>query len=126
MNHTIQFECMDKECGTVIIGRGCRLDGIRCPRCDGPVKIMPFKQHVKDESTLAVYQCLRCDHRDRVQGSKEEYSEVKVCPKCNGAFVDVWHIAKHKKQIVTLQNNEIVIPLSIGDKQIAELILRGK
>jgi hypothetical protein len=47
--------------------------------------------------TLAVYKCICCGHSDRVTGEKEDYSEVKVCPKCNGAFVDSYHIAKYKQ-----------------------------
>ncbi|TKI74458.1 hypothetical protein FC701_36350 [Bacillus mycoides] len=41
-----------------------------------------------------------CDHMDRVyHPSKEEYQEVTVCPKCNGAFVDVWVMNKYKQNI---------------------------
>ncbi|AZJ23588.1 hypothetical protein CT694_07755 [Bacillus wiedmannii bv. thuringiensis] len=35
---------------------------------------------------------------DRVyHPSKEEYQEVTVCPKCNGAFVDVWKSRKYER-----------------------------
>nr|WP_256941604.1 helix-turn-helix domain-containing protein [Bacillus thuringiensis] len=45
--------------------------------------------------------CLVCDHQDKVyHPSKEEYQEVTVCPKCNGAFVDVWKLEKYKQHIV--------------------------
>lgn len=47
---------------------------------------------------LAVYECLCCEHRGPVRGKKEDYSEVKVCPNCNGAFVDTWKIAKYKQK----------------------------
>ncbi|WP_316277768.1 hypothetical protein [Bacillus cereus] len=50
--------------------------------------------------------CLVCGHQDRVNyPSKEEYQEVTVCPKCNGAFVDMWKLEKYK------QFNETVEPL---------------
>ncbi|MBT2577436.1 hypothetical protein J7E43_08435 [Bacillus sp. ISL-8] len=43
--------------------------------------------------------CLVCGHMDKVyHPSKEEYQEVTVCPKCNGAFVDVWVINNYKRQ----------------------------
>ncbi|MBK5494610.1 hypothetical protein [Bacillus sp. TH13] len=43
--------------------------------------------------------CLVCGHMDKVYyPSKEEYREVTVCPKCNGAFVDVWVINNYKRQ----------------------------
>ena len=41
-------------------------------------------------------QCLVCDHKGIVlHNSKEEYQEVSVCPKCNGAFVDTWKLHKY-------------------------------
>ncbi|EEM44813.1 hypothetical protein bthur0005_53510 [Bacillus thuringiensis serovar pakistani str. T13001] len=47
-----------------------------------------------------------CGHQDRVNyPSKEEYREVTVCPKCNGAFVDVFKLEKYQ------QSNETVEPL---------------
>ncbi|MCU5039312.1 hypothetical protein FC702_32090 [Bacillus cereus] len=50
--------------------------------------------------------CLVCGHQDRVNyPSKEAYQEVTVCPKCNGAFVDMWKLEKYK------QSNETVEPL---------------
>ncbi|ACK94980.1 hypothetical protein CN498_00495 [Bacillus thuringiensis] len=50
--------------------------------------------------------CLVCGHHDRVNyPSKEEYQEVTVCPKCNGAFVDMYKLEKYK------QSNETVEPL---------------
>lgn len=42
MKYNIQFECMDKSCNTVTIGHN-RMDGVRCPRCSGPVFPKPFK-----------------------------------------------------------------------------------
>ncbi|MFC9728338.1 hypothetical protein [Bacillus cereus] len=46
-----------------------------------------------------VSQCLACGHQDKVyHPSKEKYQEITVCPKCSGAFVDVWHISKYKKE----------------------------
>jgi Zn-finger nucleic acid-binding protein len=53
--------------------------------------------------TLSTYQCLCCEHTERVEGKKEDYSEVKVCPKCKGAFVDLWKI--HKYQQVSNHNS---------------------
>ncbi|MEH7043761.1 hypothetical protein V7055_09900 [Bacillus thuringiensis] len=44
--------------------------------------------------------CLVCSHQDRVDyPSKEEYQEVTVCPKCNGAFVDMFKLEKYKQHI---------------------------
>lgn len=41
-------------------------------------------------------QCLICGYRGTVlHRSKEDYQEVTVCLKCNGAFVDVWKMHKY-------------------------------
>jgi uncharacterized CHY-type Zn-finger protein len=95
MRYKVQYECMDKECNTVIVGSENRLDGINCPRCNGPVTPKPFEQQKR--VNYGHYQCLCCDHKDKVQVTKEEYKEVMVCPKCNGAFVDKWKIAKYQQ-----------------------------
>ncbi|MBG9629163.1 hypothetical protein, partial [Bacillus thuringiensis] len=45
-------------------------------------------------------------HQDKAyRTSKEEYQEVTVCPKCNGAFVDMYKLEKYK------QSNKNVEPL---------------
>ncbi|MEK4502789.1 hypothetical protein [Bacillus sp. FSL R12-0069] len=50
--------------------------------------------------------CLACDYRIKTyQALEDEYQEVTVCPKCNGAFVDMWKLEKYK------QSNESVEPL---------------
>ncbi|PFL26153.1 hypothetical protein [Bacillus cereus] len=50
--------------------------------------------------------CLVCGHQDKVyRTSKEEYQEVTVCPKCNGAFVDMYKLGKYK------QSNKNIEPL---------------
>ncbi|PEU68262.1 hypothetical protein CN386_28090 [Bacillus cereus] len=53
-----------------------------------------------------ISRCLVCGHQDKVyRASKEEYKEVTVCPKCNGAFVDMYKLEKYK------QSNETLEPL---------------
>jgi len=50
--------------------------------------------------------CLACDYQIKTYISpEEEYQEVTVCPKCNGAFVDMWKLGKYK------QSNKNVEPL---------------
>lgn len=42
--------------------------------------------------------CLACDYQIKTyQSPEDEYQEVTVCPKCNGAFVDVWKLVKYKQ-----------------------------
>lgn len=84
MKTRTQFECMNKECNTILIDRN--KDGVRCPRCKGPVNPKPFIPFEEDKDiTLTTYKCLCCGY-----SSKE-----KVCPICSGAFADTWYIQKH-------------------------------
>lgn len=54
-------------------------------------------------------QCLVCNHKGTVlHNSKEEYREVTVCPKCNGAFVDTWKLHKY----LNSTNNQIKITMT--------------
>ncbi|AXY05502.1 hypothetical protein CUC43_00470 [Bacillus thuringiensis LM1212] len=40
--------------------------------------------------------CLACDYQIKTyQAPEDEYQEVTVCPKCKGAFVDVYKINKY-------------------------------
>lgn len=41
--------------------------------------------------------CLVCGYGGKTVESKDDYQEVGVCPKCNGAFVDIWCINKYTK-----------------------------
>ncbi|WP_150284150.1 hypothetical protein [Rummeliibacillus sp. TYF-LIM-RU47] len=43
MRYKHQCECMDTNCRTIILGPESSVDGIRCPRCGGPVFTKPFK-----------------------------------------------------------------------------------
>ncbi|PEM45575.1 hypothetical protein COF80_32480 [Bacillus toyonensis] len=44
--------------------------------------------------------CLVCDYQIKTyQSPNDEYREVTVCPKCNGAFVDMWKLEKYKQHI---------------------------
>jgi len=52
--------------------------------------------NIRAKVTYTLFQCLRCEHTEKVSGNREDYSEVTVCPKCNGAIVDRWNIAKYK------------------------------
>ncbi len=38
--------------------------------------------------------CLVCGYRDKVYRTSKE---VTVCPKCNGAFVDIWELEKYEQ-----------------------------
>lgn len=60
--------------------------------------------------------CLVCGHQDRVNHpSKKEYQEVMVCPKCNGAFVDMWKLGKYKQLDETKANEEPLLTITLTD-----------
>ncbi|TKI72005.1 hypothetical protein FC756_03065 [Lysinibacillus mangiferihumi] len=66
--------------------------------------------------------CLVCGHNDMVfHDSKDDYQEVRVCPKCNGAYVDIWK--KHKYLNDT--NNQIEITMT-NPNEPPKIILNGK
>lgn len=54
MNYKRQCECVDDNCRTVFVGPDNRLDGIRCPRCEGPVNVRPFEQQKKNDEVLGI------------------------------------------------------------------------
>ncbi len=52
-------------------------------------------------------ECLVCGHKDKVHHeTKEDYKEITVCPKCNGAFVDKFHIAKYVQHIEVKEDKQ--------------------
>ena len=83
------------------------IDGISCPICKGLVgttqvdksdlKKIPFYEELKQYQHKA--ECLSCGHRETIFQTKKEYREVCVCPKCNGALVDVWKLHKYRKKV---------------------------
>jgi len=44
----------------------------------------------------ARYKCLCCEHAEKLEVTKEEHLDVKVCPKYKGAFVNLFVYGPHK------------------------------
>ncbi len=60
--------------------------------------------------------CLVCDYQIKTYQSPEErYQEVTVCPKCNGAFVDLFKLAKYKQSDNIKPNNEPLLTVTLTD-----------
>ncbi|MCU5491173.1 hypothetical protein OCB70_02145 [Bacillus cereus] len=60
--------------------------------------------------------CLVCGHQDRVSHpSKKEYQEVTVCPKCNGALVDMWKLGKYKQLGKSMTSEEPLLTITLTD-----------
>ncbi|MGE6515182.1 hypothetical protein [Lysinibacillus sphaericus] len=72
--------------------------------------------------------CLVCGHSDVVlHDSKDDYQEVRVCPKCKGAYVDIWKLQKYmndtNNQIEIIMNNPNQPPKIKLNDQIIEGII---
>lgn len=66
--------------------------------------------------TYAMYECLVCGHKEKIRGKRKDYSEVVVCPECNGAFIDTFKIMKYKndnKLPSQKKNNELSVKVDI-------------
>lgn len=62
------------------------------------------------------FKCLVCGHSEVLHfDSKEEFQEVTVCPKCNGAFVDKFKIGKY---INETKPSKLNITVSVKDTEI--------
>lgn len=116
------------------------LDGLSCPECNNhlhPIRLLKgstrpaelkgvedYKEVVKQRKKKYRYraQCLICKHSDMViHDSVEDYNEVEVCPKCNGAFVDVFKIVKYESKS-KLSNVTVNCSLHVDDKQIEKAL----
>lgn len=71
-------------------------DGMSCPVCSCG-HLIPLRDERSREEivTRAKYKCLSCEHSDFVRGKRECYQEVRLCPECNGLYVDMWVIHKY-------------------------------
>ncbi|MEN3132513.1 hypothetical protein [Bacillus albus] len=51
--------------------------------------------------------CLACGYRIKTyQAPEDKYQEVTVCPKCKGAFIDVWKLGGKYKQSDDIKGKE--------------------
>lgn len=104
----LAYYCIDNPAHTF---SGENLDGVRCPYCDGMVKLKPMSsedyEKIPKYRELKKYrykaQCLVCNHTKVIRHEgKRSYKEVTVCPSCNkGALVDVWKLGKYLSQTPT-------------------------
>jgi hypothetical protein len=78
MRYKIQYECLDKECNTVILGPENRLDGIKCPRCDGPVIPKPFRpiKKISEDAFYVSSKIIECCHKDCFDLTPEQVDTV--------------------------------------------------
>lgn len=69
-------------------------------------------------------ECLACGHQDKVyHPSKEEYQEVTVCPKCNGAFVDIFKLGKYKQSDDIKANEQPLLQIVQSDINAVPIVL---
>ncbi|MDO3374703.1 hypothetical protein QJ529_18725 [Bacillus paranthracis] len=68
--------------------------------------------------------CLACDYQIKTyQVPKDEYQEVTVCPKCNGAFVDMFKLGKYKQLDNTKVNEEPLLQIVQSDIDAVPVVL---
>lgn len=102
--------CISKECGWEETTHKI-LDGINCPKCSGPVNTERIKDELKYRHKA---ECLVCEHSEMVyHESKEDYQEVRVCPKCNGALVDVFKLCKYQNNLVVEKGGDVSSKLEV-------------
>ncbi|WP_066316928.1 hypothetical protein [Bacillus sp. FJAT-29814] len=111
MKHELQFECLDEYCKTIVIGHGYRMDGIRCPRCDGPVVPKPFTK-VKKISEDALYVRNEIIRRCKKHCFDLTPEQVET----------VLEIYKNKEPIAPIKESEVVIPLTLDGKEISRIV----
>ncbi len=94
-------------CVTEIWADKRNLEGSDCIQvfCKGkliPKRVDSFNKQ-EEIITHAKYTCFTCGHNDLVTGKRKDYQELRLCPCCNGLYVDIWKIDKYKH----LKNEEI-------------------
>src|SRR5690625_1543355 len=57
---------------------------------------MPIHNTKEMNDMSVVRDCLVCGYGGTTNEINKSYQEISVCPKCNGAYVDVYHIHKYK------------------------------
>ncbi|MDA2593159.1 hypothetical protein PDQ30_23205 [Bacillus cereus group sp. Bc065] len=64
--------------------------------------------------------CLACDYQIKTyQAPKEEYQEITVCPKCNGAFVDMFKLGKYTQN--SIQHKECEHKYQLMDSKTTQI-----
>lgn len=72
--------------------------------------------HVQNKKYYYSAACLVCGYKDKVQHeSKKDYKEITVCPKCNGAFIDMFKLGKYKQLDNTKRNEEPLLQIVQSD-----------
>lgn len=78
-------ECMDKDCRTVVVSK--HVDGLKCVRCGGPTRPMPFAPLEKKEEKLGTIEQTIINNK-----KKEIYKELK----------QLAHLIKDKRHEINL------------------------
>lgn len=110
------IECMDENCRTVIVARNT--DGLRCVRCGGRTRPMPFKQKEHDKSNELTIQ-VNVDNTKALEGIKEVTEVANECVTALDKLEKVMSKFTNKNDLI-----EIEVPVLINGKKIAEGITR--
>lgn len=90
------YECI--ECKAEFKTNNRSMDGAICPSCRGKILPLRVEDCINHDEivTHAKYKCLSCNHTDLVRGKRQEYQEIRLCPACNGLYVDAWKLTKYE------------------------------
>lgn len=116
MKDETMIECMDENCRTVIVARNT--DGLRCVRCGGRTRPMPFKQKEHDKSNELTIQ-VNVDNTKALEGIKEVTEVANECVTALDKLEKVMSKFTNKNDLI-----EIEVPVLINGKKIAEGITR--
>lgn len=85
MKRTVQFNCINKDCGAKLIGPEHLMDGIRCTECDDivvPVPYDPTAEHIHYKHKHQ-RQCQHLYREFRVETINREVTKIYFyCQKC--------------------------------------------
>lgn len=116
------------ECGSEFKTENRGMDGANCPSCKGKLSPLRVDDYINYQEivTHAKYECLTCGHSDFVRGKRYEYQEVRLCPCCNGLYVDSWKVDKFKHLLCKEKDKgKVIIELTEADKP-PKVFIKGK
>ena len=112
------YECQNVKCRSVVHTDNRQMDGGNCPSCRASLSSKNVMRKVDENEivTHAKYECLSCEHTDIVSGKRKEYSEVQLCPQCNGLYIDAWKLEKYKHlKPKRKSNGELKINIDVSE-----------
>lgn len=87
------YECLNKKCGTYIFGTGKYLDGLNCPRCNGPV-VPKFLEKQESKNIGMMREEIKLFDKE-IANKKELFEVMEALDKLDKKYV----ITKSKRDV---------------------------